>query len=131
MNKTKKIIYISILLFLYCESPIEPDMISNTNIEDAECTLSYGGRIDDCGICAGGNTGRIINDTKDICGICIPNPLESEETEDLQCDENSFFNGLGCVELLCSSNRGWNGSECVSLWDGDANYLLFYELTDL
>ena len=66
MNK-KTYLYIFVLIFLYCESPIEPDVVPDTTAAE-DCTLEHGGIFDQCGVCAGGTSGNVINDCADMCG---------------------------------------------------------------
>ncbi|MDZ7846968.1 MAG: hypothetical protein U5L96_09450 [Owenweeksia sp.] len=42
------------------------------NSGTADCNGDLGGTafIDDCGVCAGGNTGKVPNADKDTCGVC-------------------------------------------------------------
>ena len=43
-------------------------------INNASCTLNYGGFIDDCGFCSSGSTNIIPNKDKNICGYCPSDP---------------------------------------------------------
>jgi hypothetical protein len=47
--------------------------VTNGSITDCNGDINGSARIDDCGICAGGNTGLIPNANKDACGVCFGN----------------------------------------------------------
>ena len=59
-----------LIIFLCCDNPLSNDENVESEVE-ADCTLDFGGYVDDCGICSGGSTGLVPNIDKDICGVCI------------------------------------------------------------
>jgi len=153
-----KNLFIILLIFFSCENPIDVDSSNETisddecnihithlicedndpcqwindectTINNALCTLNYGGVIDDCGFCASGTTGIEFNKDKNICGECFADdPSDSSslvfydhdnnlDSPDIFCGcqgyESSTLNE-GCCGIVGSYNffRDSNNQEC-------------------
>ena len=94
-------------------------VVINSSVID--CNGDPGGtaQIDDCGICAGGNTGLIPNADKDTCGVCFGN------------DSSCISGGSGLVQIILTLINADNNTPIKSLFDGDTIDLFSLVTNDL
>ena len=129
-----------IYIFLVCFLIISCDLPSEAN-KDCSGVESGLAKIDDCGICAGGDTGRYPNSDKDCCGDCFGDQLNCNipcfkcgDQDAINFNECAFDFSPECVDGLvpcCDDNQDECSDNCdVYEYEHDSSVCIYDLCTD-